>query len=132
MADDWTEQAACRGMDPDLFFPERGHSTAEAKAVCGSCPVRDTCLDEALARSERFGIWGGKSERERRRLRTQRDRHRGRPAVPPERLAHIAAIVDMHIRAGDPAPISRAAAELGVTRKTIGRYLAHHRMDVAS
>ena len=68
----WQERANCLGVDPDLFFPERGASTREAKAVCGSCEVRAECLEYALDHAEKFGIWGGLSERERRRLRRQR------------------------------------------------------------
>lgn len=68
----WADGANCLGVDPDLFFPERGASTREAKAVCRSCLVRDECLEYALTTGEKFGIWGGLSERERRRLRRQR------------------------------------------------------------
>ena len=68
----WQEEANCLGVDPDLFFPERGASTREAKAVCRSCEVRSECLEYALAHGEKFGIWGGLSERERRRVRRQR------------------------------------------------------------
>jgi len=68
----WQEEANCLGVDPDLFFPERGASTREAKAVCRSCEVRAECLEYALAHGEKFGIWGGLSERERRRVRRQR------------------------------------------------------------
>src|SRR3954465_12348161 len=68
----WQEEANCLGVDPDLFFPERGASTREAKAVCRSCEVRGECLEYALAHGEKFGIWGGLSERERRRVRRQR------------------------------------------------------------
>ena len=70
---DWQDQANCLGVDPDLFFPERGASTREAKEVCRGCVVRLDCLEYALANGEKFGIWGGLSERERRRLRRQRD-----------------------------------------------------------
>lgn len=68
----WQNQANCLGVDPDLFFPERGASTKEAKAVCHACVVREDCLEYALENSEKFGIWGGLSERERRRLRRAR------------------------------------------------------------
>jgi WhiB family redox-sensing transcriptional regulator len=68
----WQERANCLGVDPDLFFPERGASTKEAKGVCGGCEVRLECLEYALRHGEKFGIWGGMSERERRRLRRQR------------------------------------------------------------
>jgi len=68
----WQVQANCMGVDPDLFFPERGASTREAKEVCRGCVVREDCLEYALANGEKFGIWGGMSERERRRLRRAR------------------------------------------------------------
>ena len=68
----WQERANCLGVDPDLFFPERGASTKEAKEVCRGCVVREDCLEYALANGEKFGIWGGLSERERRRIRRQR------------------------------------------------------------
>lgn len=68
----WQDLANCLGVDPDLFFPERGASTREAKEVCKGCVVRDDCLEYALANGEKFGIWGGLSERERRRIRRQR------------------------------------------------------------
>jgi WhiB family redox-sensing transcriptional regulator len=68
----WQERANCLGVDPDLFFPERGASTREAKAVCWGCEVRGDCLEYALRHGEKFGIWGGLSERERRRVRRQR------------------------------------------------------------
>ena len=65
----WQQHALCAQTDPEAFFPEKGGSTREAKAVCQSCSVREECLEYALAHDERFGIWGGLSERERRRLR---------------------------------------------------------------
>ncbi len=69
----WQDEANCLGLDPDLFFPERGESTDEAKAVCASCTVREQCLKYALDTGQKHGIWGGTSERERRRIRRQRD-----------------------------------------------------------
>lgn len=68
----WQDNANCLGVDPDLFFPERGASTREAKEVCRACIVRVECLEYALANGEKFGIWGGMSERERRRIRRAR------------------------------------------------------------
>lgn len=69
-ADDqgWQDRALCAQTDPEAFFPERGGSTREAKRVCRACEVKAECLDYALGNGERFGIWGGMSERERRRL----------------------------------------------------------------
>ncbi|MER3395430.1 MAG: transcriptional regulator [Acidimicrobiia bacterium] len=72
----WQAYAACMGVDPDLFFPERGASTREAKAVCSRCVVRTECLEYALANAEKFGIWGGMSERERRKIRKLRAQQR--------------------------------------------------------
>ena len=66
---EWQEKALCAQTDPEAFFPEKGGSTREAKRICLGCEVRDACLDYALAHDERFGIWGGLSERERRRLK---------------------------------------------------------------
>jgi WhiB family redox-sensing transcriptional regulator len=74
----WQDQASCLGMDPDLFFPERGASTRDAKAICAACPVRVECLEFALSNGEKFGIWGGMSERERRRVRRMRAQQRRR------------------------------------------------------
>ena len=66
---EWQERALCAQTDPEAFFPEKGGSTREAKRVCMSCEVRVQCLDYALENDERFGIWGGLSERERRRVK---------------------------------------------------------------
>ena len=67
----WSEKALCAETDPEAFFPEKGGSTREAKKICTGCEVRAECLEYALANDERFGIWGGLSERERRRVRRQ-------------------------------------------------------------
>src|SRR6185437_10330418 len=64
----WQDQALCAQTDPEAFYPEKGGSTREAKRVCRSCEVRAECLEYALDHHERFGIWGGMSERERRQL----------------------------------------------------------------
>jgi WhiB family redox-sensing transcriptional regulator len=66
---EWQERALCAQTDPEAFFPEKGGSTREAKRVCLSCEVRVECLEYALSNDERFGIWGGLSERERRRVK---------------------------------------------------------------
>ncbi|WP_318241597.1 WhiB family transcriptional regulator [Cellulomonas avistercoris] len=65
----WQERALCAQTDPEAFFPEKGGSTREAKKVCTQCEVRAECLEYALENDERFGIWGGLSERERRKLK---------------------------------------------------------------
>jgi hypothetical protein len=68
---DWRGQALCAQVDPDIFFPDKGESPAAAKRVCASCEVRAECLQDALDRGERFGVWGGLSEHERRVLARQ-------------------------------------------------------------
>lgn len=64
----WRDEALCAETDPEAFFPEKGGSTREAKEVCADCSVQIECLEYALANDERFGVWGGLSERQRRRL----------------------------------------------------------------
>lgn len=68
----WQDGANCAGADPDLFFPERGASTRTAKSICRECSVQTQCLEFAIVSSEKFGIWGGMSERERRKIRRER------------------------------------------------------------
>jgi len=65
----WQSDSLCAQTDPEAFFPEKGGSTRDAKKICSSCEVRARCLEYALENDERFGIWGGLSERERRKLR---------------------------------------------------------------
>jgi WhiB family redox-sensing transcriptional regulator len=65
----WQADSLCAQTDPEAFFPEKGGSTRDAKKICASCDVRAECLEYALQNDERFGIWGGLSERERRKLR---------------------------------------------------------------
>lgn len=67
----WRERAACKGMDAALFVLARGDSGREAKRVCRGCEVRAECLEYALDSHEQFGVWGGTSERERRRMRRE-------------------------------------------------------------
>ena len=68
----WVQRAHCVGLDADLFFPDRGEPTRDAKAGCAGCEVREECLDYALSTGQKFGVWGGTSERERRALRRMR------------------------------------------------------------
>jgi WhiB family redox-sensing transcriptional regulator len=65
----WYKEALCAQTDPEAFFPEKGGSTREAKKVCLNCPVRSDCLSEALRNDEKFGVFGGLTERERRKIR---------------------------------------------------------------
>lgn len=73
---EWQTHARCAEVDPEIFFPERGGSSKAARAVCDKCTVKSECLEYALNNKEQFGIWGGTSERERRRLRKERTQRR--------------------------------------------------------
>jgi WhiB family transcriptional regulator, redox-sensing transcriptional regulator len=66
---DWREDALCQEVDPEIFFPDKGRTVTDAKRVCMACEVRTECLQDALATNERFGVRGGKTERERRKLK---------------------------------------------------------------
>jgi hypothetical protein len=68
----WMTYANCRGVDPEIFFPHRGENQAAAKRICARCEVTDYCLEYALTNKENRGVWGGMSERERRREKQRR------------------------------------------------------------
>lgn len=70
----WRTKAACLGLDPQTFYPETDDEAQAAKDVCAECPVQSACLEQALARREKDGVWGGCTERERRRIIRQRRR----------------------------------------------------------
>lgn len=72
--EDWMHQAACADTDPDMWFPHRGEQIKPLIAICATCPVRQDCLEYAIEHGEHHGIWGGTSERERRRIRQARSR----------------------------------------------------------
>jgi WhiB family redox-sensing transcriptional regulator len=83
----WKAEGLCAQTDPDAFYPEKGESTGPAKRICQACPVRPECLADALARGERFGVWGGTSDRERRRLRQQQQPETANTTGTEERAA---------------------------------------------
>ncbi len=68
----WRDEAACRGLDTDVFFPLTDEEAEEAKAICATCPVREECLEYALLTRQDDGVWGGLTEAERRRIRRRR------------------------------------------------------------
>lgn len=128
----WAEDALCAQTDPELWFPEKGGSTREAKKTCAQCFVQAECLSYALSTDERFGIWGGLSERERRaitngttttcpdcgdifynqnaHLTHQRTTHR----QPPERTPRMTAIKILLIPANPDQPITWAKVDSGL------------------
>ena len=74
IAELWNDQAACRGLDPEIFYPVSEEDAEQAKHVCGQCAVQRDCLEHALGSRERDGVWGGATEKERRRIIRQRRR----------------------------------------------------------
>ncbi len=70
----WQSFARCRGLDPEVFYPSEEDEGLEAKEICAACPVREACLEYSIVARERIGVWGGLTERERRRLVRQRRR----------------------------------------------------------
>jgi WhiB family redox-sensing transcriptional regulator len=74
MNQSWRQQSACRGLDPEIFYPVTDEEAEVAKAVCAGCAVRQPCLEYALTFREREGVWGGCTEKERRRIIRQRRR----------------------------------------------------------
>ena len=66
--DTWRQAAACRGYEASTFYPETAEAAGVAKQICAGCKVRAMCLETALRNQERYGVWGGLTERERARL----------------------------------------------------------------
>jgi len=130
----WWFAGLCAQTDPELFFPEKGGSVREAKAVCAGCPVRAQCLAHALAHGERFGVWGGLSEHERRRLQLHAGGAAGGSTAPepaaqqPDPPAAVAAagevdeVVVARLMAGHPVVTAPSRAE--VAQAAIGLHRA--------
>jgi WhiB family redox-sensing transcriptional regulator len=72
MTNSWRQHARCLGADPELFYPNTDEAAEEACAICAICPVREPCLEYAITAREKQGVWGGLTERERRRMIRQR------------------------------------------------------------
>lgn len=84
----WMAQGECQGMPTSWFFPARGESLAEQRAVCAVCPVKTECLDYALRNGEKYGVWGGTGERERRLMRREQGIVFGNNSHNPAPLVH--------------------------------------------
>jgi len=153
----WWFAGLCAQTDPELFFPERGGSTRAAKAVCAGCPARAQCLEHALTHDERYGVWGGTSERERRRLKdagtvtggsTVTQPAAQKPGVPAGPVAgEVDEVIVARLMAGHPVagasrvevaqaavglhhagrPAQRIATQLGMHERQVGRWLSRHR-----
>ena len=100
----WSLAASCDTADPDLFFPQPGADTSYARSICKACPVRRHCLDYALETKQKFGIWGGMTEAQRRRLRRE-DITANHPARPgSQRRAQVAAPLAEPVAVGVSRP----------------------------
>ncbi len=112
---EWMTGGVCAQVDPELWFPEKGGSTREAKALCARCPVRPECLAYALAHDERFGVWGGASERARRRMRRSVSTRQGAPVRALDKRTGV--IRQLATTLTDP----EIAGRLGCSSRTVLR-----------
>jgi len=112
---EWMTGGVCAQVDPDLWFPEKGGSTRQAKALCTRCPVHPECLAYALAHDERFGIWGGASERDRRRIKRTTTRPQAAPVRAPDKRTGV--IRQLATTLTDP----EIAGRLGCSSRTVLR-----------
>lgn len=127
--------ALCAETDPEAFFPDKGGSVKDAKRLCGACPAQEECLQWALDNDERFGVWGGLSERERRRLRrTQAARraaqepatvvapHRRPPRTAPRPWTTQEARDAIRALTARGFSAKEIARELGISDRTVHRH----------
>lgn len=123
----WRRRGLCAQIDVgDLFFPEKGNSNAPAKRICGRCGVRARCLEAALAHDERYGVWGGLGEKERRPLHQARNAARRASARGP-----VWTPQELRVGADQAAQLivqgvahGRIARRLGVTVRSVQRWAA--------
>lgn len=80
----WYDEAACRGLDVELFYAEEPGATSQALQICASCPVREPCHQTAMGQREAYGVWGGTRENQRRRIFRREDRIRRRESRETE------------------------------------------------
>lgn len=121
----WMDEALCAQVDTELFYPEKGGSTRSAKQTCMECPVREQCLTYALENGERYGIWGGLSERE--RVVAARERGVVNPRVGPAAAISDSHVRGLHSRGFNDVEIAR---ELGCVPETVLR--ARRRLNLAA
>ncbi|SDD43596.1 Transcription factor WhiB [Glycomyces harbinensis] len=131
---EWQARALCAQTDPEAFFPEKGGSTRDAKRICARCEVKENCLNYALDHDERFGIWGGLSERERRKIKRQaREAARRRterlpvvvclptPMINPAVAAELA--FAQQLRHAEPVLVAEGQGRLGLMDELVGAHL---------
>lgn len=89
--DSWWDDASCRQVDPELWFPDDNENGWHAKRICARCPVQAACLEYAIATRQNAGIWGGHNERDLRRLRSARGLTKPVQRIPADRVCELAA-----------------------------------------
>jgi WhiB family redox-sensing transcriptional regulator len=127
VTDDWRSDAACRDLDPKIWFPGRGADVRKAQAICATCPVSAPCLEFAVVNAEEFGIWGGLCERKRRNIRWSRGLRR--PPGPVPTASHgTAAAYRRHLLNGESCDLCRKG---NAERSAAGKARARQKRGVA-
>lgn len=116
----WRDDAVCAQVDPEVFFPEPGGRTAEAKAICATCEVQKQCLAYALAAGERYGVWGGLTHKELRALREGEPPRQKTSVSRLERDERDRQVITMTVAGNNPIQI---ADRLGISTRTVSRIL---------
>lgn len=122
----WMGDAACTGVDVDLFFPAQGDPTEPAKRVCAACRVRVECLEFALVNNEQFGIFGGVSAKQRRRVRRERGMAAEAVGGPRSGSLSYATVEELRVefrrmwQAGESNIYASLVARFGVSRQMLG------------
>jgi WhiB family redox-sensing transcriptional regulator len=136
----WQDFARCAEVDPEIFFPEKGQSVNDPSKICRGCEVRTPCLEYALEKGERYGFWGGMSERERRRILRQREEAQGEPQLgerrperapkSPKRRVTVSDLETIRARREDGDNLTVIAEDYDVTHGYLSKLLAGHATPV--
>jgi WhiB family redox-sensing transcriptional regulator len=115
---DWHEQALCREVDPELFFPEKGGNVRQGLMICQRCPVAVPCLDAAIDNDERFGIWGGATDEDRKLIRQTRA-----PRIPDRSVSVARRRESVKNLRASGLSLDEIARELGITSALVAKDL---------
>lgn len=121
----WMDEGLCRETDPESFYPAKGVPNRPAKRICQACPVRAECLEYALSHDEHFGIWGGLSETERRRVK------RGQPAKTAQCAEADQRALMAQAMAAEGADVQWISEALGISPFTVRKALRRPVGDAA-
>lgn len=122
----WREEALCAQVDPEIFFPEKGQPTRDAKKICDTCGVREQCLQWAMATNQRHGVWGGLTARERSNLARSEDSH-----VTTRKTEREDTILQLHTASVPPPEIAK---RFEITERSVHRIVkkARHRQQLSA